>query len=437
MDNKKISKSELRRKEAEKKARSNRIVFTAACVLICAGLIVLLAVLRNKTDNNAEEKEQELGLDEVEDKSAAYSAGLTEDGKIQGIGDIGDYVVLKEDVELAAYIGDYAEVKNPMGVVTQDVESQIGAHMLELIEFYADVSVYSAYYESMYELYEFIYNDQYETYSKIYEENKMGGWESLYDFLGVSETEYYKLLEENALKDTEHYMIVQALVEKYGITCTEQEKIEYCMSADSGIGSEAEAKLLIKKYGNPYITQRTLEWKLLYVLAEEADKKEGTLTGDLTDLSEYYGLCYYTNGKIKGIGDMSMYITLTDYESLLEGATDSAGLLESIEAASEFVYYADYITGKQKELQFSGGGNPEEVLKALAEESFRLDLTVQRLFDEFNLDTADYSESYCRDNNLNPDARERLIFEKGEGFFNRQVMEYAVLDYLGGLIQAD
>lgn len=437
MEDKKISKAELRRIEAEKKARNRRILFTVVCVFVCVGLIVLLAVLRNKNEKNknTDNPDSGLGLDEVTDKSAAYSAGLTEDGKIQGIGDIGDYVVLKEDIELTAYLGDYEEVKNPMGVVTQDIESQIGSHMFELIEFYADVKVYSEYYDSMYKLYEYIYNDQYETYSKIYEENKVDGWDSLYDFLGVSETEYYKLLEENALNDTRHYMLVQALVEKYGITCTEQEKIEYCMYADNSISSEEDAKLLIEQYGNPYITQRTLEWKLWYTLADEAEKQEGTLTGGLVDLSDYYSSCYYTNGKIRGIGDVSMYITPADYASLSEGAADSGELLNRIEELSEFVYYSDYITNRQTELEFAGEGNSAENLKTLAEEDFRQDLTVQYLYGAFELDTADYSESYCLDSGLNPDEKEKLIFEKGEGYFNRQVMEYAVLEYLEDLIR--
>ena len=83
-------------------------------------------------------------------------------------------------------------------------------------------------------------------------------------------------------------VFVQALVEKYKITCTEQDMIDFCMFSDASIKSETDAKEVIQQYGLPYITQRTLEWKLMYVLAGEAEIVEG-LAEDIQAECPYCG----------------------------------------------------------------------------------------------------------------------------------------------------
>ena len=445
MEEKKISKAEARRLEAEKKARNKKILFNFICVLLCIGFIVVLVFLidkeKNNDDNPSDDGSNAL-FAPVVDMSEEYSAGLTEDGKIQGIDDISDYVVLG-DAPMVAYSGDYEGVVDPTGKVTQDMDYQIGVHLLDIIKFYADVNIYSDYYETMRNLYIFIYNNQYETYSKIYEENKVGGWESLYEFLGVTESQYYKLVEENAVKDSTHYLVVQALVEKYKITCTEQDMIDFCMFSDASIKSETDAKEVIQQYGLPYITQRTLEWKLMYVLAGEAEIVEGSLTDGITSQSELFDATYYENGKIRGVGDLSTYITLADYETFIDECNSGSLLLDMIVENSEITVYQEYVINKEKELietidfgaddEFNMSGD----YSAMAESEFCYDITVQKLFSEFNLKLEDYHNDFCLAENMDPDEETLYKFMWGESWFNRRVMEFAVIEYLDDLVAGE
>lgn len=436
MEDKRISKAQSRRLEAEKKARNRRIIFTVVCVVICIGIILLIAHLQNENkDKQGTGDEGTASLTGVIDKSDKYSAGLTADGKIEGIDNINNYVKLGE-FELTAYKEDYVEEKNPFGEVKVDADVQIGAHLIDMYVFYSDVQIYSQYYDVMYNLYKFIFNDQYETYKSAYEESNMGDWDSLYDFLGVTEQEYYEVLDEKATADAKYYLVVQALVEKYGITCTWEDKVNYCMSVDSSIVNEAGVNDTVKQFGDAYVTQRTLEWKLKYRLAKEAEILEGFVTDGLSDNSEKFSANYYDNGKIKGIGKLENYITVPDYEQYAGEYADSGELLQKIIDNSEIKIFDDYVYNKVQELQTTTlpdadkGETVTANYELMAEEAFKRDITVQYLISEFKIDMTDYEDVFCREKVLDPDKKTMFVFEYGEGYYNRCLMEYALLTYM-------
>ncbi len=439
MKEQKLSKGELRRIEAEKKAKKKRLIYTLVCTAICIAFIAIIIVLHNDS-NKAKDKETNQNTQtEVVSKAEHYSKGLDKEGKIDGITDISSYVTLPDDLELVAYAGDYTEEKTPNGIIKNPKEVQMGSHLLDIIVFYSEVNVYSEYYNTMKELYTFIYNDQYETYSKIYENNGAMTWDSLYDFLGVSEKEYYKILEKNSMNDTIHYLVVQALVEKYGITCNEEDKLAYCKSSDTSILNDEDAKKLISIYGDEYITQRTLEWKLKYALVEKAQIVDGSLTDDLESQASLFEATYYDNGKIRGLGDLTPYITIADYKAYIGDCSSGRFLLDKIIDNSEFSLYQEYLNNKEKELMetvmFEADGTDlDGDYGKMAESEFYRDITVQKLFTEFGLELEDYYEAFCKHNLMDPDEETVQRFIWGEGWFNRRVMEYAVIDYLDGLI---
>lgn len=433
MEEKNISKAKQKRLEAEKAAKRNKIIFTAVCILACVLVVVLIALAQKKNRESGSGSASitpQLVPDKV-DKSNAYSAGLTKDGKIEGIGNISDYVTLKEDLELKVYSADYSESTNPLGVVVdQSIDYQKGMHVLEMIEFYADVNVYEPYYQTMRELYDFIYNDRYETYRKRYESNGLQLWETVYDFLKVTEDEYAEMVDSNAKKETIHYLVVQALVEKYGLSCTEQDKIDYCMAMNSKLASEADAKSYMASFGDPYMTQRTLEWKLAYALAKDAENIDGSLTDGLTDMSGVFSKCYYENGNVLGIGSLESYITPADYKEIAKSVSGGAEILDRFISESDFTEYEDYIKNKQTELAGTDSSDDEEGYSEEALDSFKKDIAVQYIYADAGLSAEKYENSFCVEQGLDPDKKEAYIFVNGLGCFNRKVMEYAVLDYL-------
>ncbi|MGN0165048.1 MAG: hypothetical protein ACI39R_02595 [Lachnospiraceae bacterium] len=438
MDNKKVTKADIRRMEAEKKSKRNRIIFTLFCILVVVLMIVAIALTIDKNQNTEPETNGDNNsmFSAPVDKSDKYSAGLTEEGKIQGIDNINDYVTLN-DVSLTAYSDDYEEVVNPMGKVTEDVAFQVGTHMLENIEFYADVNVYSDYYNVMKELYMFIYNDQFEAYSEIYKESQMEHWDTLYEFLGVTETEYYKIVDNNSLNDAKHYMVVQALVEKYGITCTRDDINNYCMYVDSSVVGETEINNLIYEYGMPYMVQRTLEWKLIYVLADKTEMLDGSVIDGALDNSDIYSAVYYDNGKIRGVGDLTSYITISNYEQMAASYEDSETFLNAIINDSQISVYADYLDTKETQLKKDAvlvEGDSTDY-KAEAEKNFYRDITVQKIFSDQGLKLEDYEDAYCKEMDLNPDKLTVYLYTNGDACYNRNVMEFAVLSYLNDLIQ--
>ena len=158
--------------------------------------------------------------------------------------------------EYRAYVEAQTYEENLLAFVQEQVVSD--SKISELPQKYVKKlrHIYRAGYEKEYNY----YNTLYYSYVGYYM------WEDVYDYYGMTKSEFQEKLE-NAVKDSaEFYLVMQAIFEQEDMTISEEEVNAYILSSDY---TESELESAIDEFGIGYWRQNTMADKVLRYLAEK------------------------------------------------------------------------------------------------------------------------------------------------------------------------
>ena len=186
-----------------------------------------------------------------------------------------------------------------------------------------------------------------------------------------------------------------------------------------------------KRYGMPYMYQRTAEFAVDKYLVEHAELREGSIKDNWTDNSAYYSAGLYDNGRISGIGNIGNYVSIADYKEYLsseegKGVSTVSQILDYLTLNSEFKPYDDYRECIVELCKFTENGMVSE---SDADYQMHYRMLIQALFDEYSLDIASYKADYNK--GKTSDEIEEEIYTYGNAYVNQRIMEFAVIRQLG------
>ena len=433
-------RSDMSRNNKRDKKTENKELIISACIalFIIAMVIGIVIVSKHSSDKNNGSQET-VNASSVEDYSKysedaeKYSAGLTDEGKISGIDRIDDYVKLPASLDsYILYLGDYP--------IEEDIDiANAGAHLIDKITEDSEVKDYEAYRKVTEDICRYSaegwYTAYVEAHQNVPESQKYTSFE---DFLKYSQNMDMETYENHiysaSVKEMKKYMVEQALVEKFGISFTDDDITETAILFDVKATNEKNAKETIARFGLPYMKQRTAEHKLEILLVDKAVKTEGSIKDGWKDESRIYSAGLYDNGRISGIGDISVYVTELYDPSKIEGIDDIDYFTDTLYDNSKVKEYEGYTT-KLKELfaYITNTKASQNEGKAIAECKYRI--FIQYLFDKYGLNTEIVKDEFFK--GKNSDEREEYVYTYGNAYLNRQLMEFAVKKHLSKIMKED
>ncbi len=397
--------------------KGNDLIFSILLV-VAVFVLAIVAIVYTKKQQEKKNKGNDSNPFVYErdytEESAKYSAGLTDDGKIKSVSNIGDYVKLGKTDGLTLYLADHP-IDSGLDIYNA------GDYLIGKICEDSEIKKNEDYYKVLCELYEYIihswYNSYEESHAKIDESQKYNSFEEYMLYAqGMDQERYESFVVESAEKEMKKYLVVQALAEKIGVTVDEQEITNFALAVDSHARDESDTETTRKRYGMPYMYQRTAEYKVAKYLVEHADKKEGSIKDNWTDNSSVYSAGLYDNGKISGIGNINNYVKISDelldypsVEQVIDFYMDNA----------EFTDYADYLEKVEAVCELKYGKGEYD---PAYEMHYRM--LIQALYDRYELDISHYKTDFNKDKTMDEIEEEKYCY--GEPYVNQLIMEYAV-----------
>lgn len=413
-------------KKKRKISEKTELILCIATVCLLAIIIIVSIIYtrgKQKKNNGSADVTPLVPARDYTEESQAYSAGLNDDGKIIGISDINSCVELPDLREITLYLKDY-----PLG--TDEEKLAAGQYILDVVCERATVIPNADYNENLEKLYDYIAHGWFESYTEAMKSSN--GTETVYDnfedyllhLQGMDQAHYEEFIKKAARKECVKYMVVQALVEKLGITVNEDDILTYARYADQRANSEDAAKQTIERFGKPYMYQRTAEYKLLLRLPDEVTRKDASITEEWEDNSAVYSAGLYDNGRISGIGDISKYVTLADSSG--KEFENSEEFISYMLENSEIKVYDDYVDALKQRLAFQNENEPADNENAAIDEC-KYRMLIQGLFDSAGLATEDYRDAYFADSSS--ENIKHYEYSYGTAYLNQNIMEFAVREY--------
>ena len=417
----------MSRKKTDNKKSERKELFIS--LLIVAFIIFLAVVLalsarnKKKSSSGTDDSVYEEDYSKYKTSAEKYSAGLTEDGKISGINDINDYVKLPEKFSsYILYTGDYP-MADEAGIAAA------GSYLIDKITEDSEVKAFEEYRKALENLLKFSAESWYEEYVEAHKNtDESEKYTSFEDFMKYSQNmdmeTYENHIRLTSEKEMKRYMVIQALVEKLGITYDEEDIKETAVVSANSNNTEK----IFARFGMPYMKQRTAEYKLEAKLVEDAEKKEGSVKDGWKDDSLIYGAGLYDNGRISGIGDISNYVTKYYDPSVIDSVPkDAESVLEIILKGSEIKLYDEYTEKLKALFAYTEGGNPSDYQER-AEKECRYRILIQYMLDKYELSPDLVKVEYFE--GMSSDERAEFEYTHGNAYINRQLMEYAVRKFL-------
>ncbi len=425
---KKNTKAEIRKEKERRNKIKNAVVIVVTGIALIGALTAAVIYSQEKAKNNKEKNTVTDVSDSItvdKERNELYSQGIDSNGMISGIDDIDDYVKLYDISEILLFEDDFEDLIEH-GQIIKEREVVIGEYILENLMYNSEIISYQPYYEIVYSQYEFVSNKEFERYNEIYEQNNKEKWETIQSFYGISDIEYRFRLSRNAFFEMRYNLVCQAVAEKFDIELTQQDIEEYCISTGKDYVEELRTEAVIAKYGEAFTKQQALRYKIVRYLGETAVLKEGSKTELLKDENDKYGNGLYESGKIEGVGNIFTYCVGVDYKKAVEKCESGKDAFECIYENADISGLASY----KSVIEEKYGVSSEE-----AEEIVNRQLLVQYLYTEFELKGEDFEREYLFVNGFDNEYEEKVLFEKGKAFYNREIMEYSVIRYLDLLIE--
>lgn len=425
--------SRKKKKGADRKKKLDIALSIALIVVFFGTMTVAIIITKTKQKKEADNAPASTLMPEKDysENSAAYSAGLNDDGTISGIKDISEYVSLPEDLSfLVQYEKDYP-TEDDMGVY------EAGRHLIDLVAEKAVTVRYEPYYEKLFELYDYIghswYNSYAEAHRNVEDENKYTSFEDYLQYSeGLTPAQFEVVKKYGAEGDMKHFLVLQALAERFEVKVSDEDVRAYARVMDEKTEKhEYLIDTMISRFGSPYMHQRAAEYLISKLLVEKAEKNAGSIKDQWEDESLFYSAGLYDNGRISGIGDISLYITLADeagFDAKNASGDVTKAYIDYMLENSEFKIYQDYLETIEALYVHTDGGKASDHEKE-AEELVKYNLLMQAVFETRGLDMKESSEAFG--SSLTYKEKEKLIFVHGNAYYNQRVIEYAVKQYIG------
>lgn len=422
-----VTKAEIRKAKERRNKIKNAITIVVTGIALIGALTAAVVYSQKKSkDNENNNADTTVSQSIIVDKerNELYSQGIDSNGMISGIENIGDYVKLYDMSKITLCEDDFSDLVEH-GQIVKEREVLIGEYILEKMMYNSEITTYQPYYDILYSQYEFVSNKEFEGYNEIYEQNNKEKWETIQSFYGISDIEYRFRLNSNAFFEMRYNLLCQALAEEFNIELTQQDIDDYCINTENGYVEEYRTEAVIAKYGESFTKQQALRYKIVRYLGENAVLEEGSNFESLTDDSDKYSQGLYESGKIDGVGNIFTYCTGIDYEKAVEECKSGEDAFEYIFSNAKI----DGLAAYESIVEAKYGVTPEE-----AADIVNRHLMVQYLYTEFELKADDFERDYLINKGLDNEYKEEITYEKGNAFYNREVMEYSVVRYLDLLI---
>ncbi len=429
MENK-PTKAEIRKAKERRNKIKNAITIVATGIVLMAALTAAVVYSQKKSKNKEENNTGTAASESIvvdKERNELYSRGLDSDGMISGIENINEYVKLYDMSKIKLYEDDFSDLVEH-GQIVKLREILVGEYIFEKMMYNSEITTYQPYYDILYTQYEFVSNKEFERYNEIYEQNNKEKWDTIQSFYGVSDLEYRFRLNRNAYFEMRYNLLCQALAEEFDIELTQQDIDDYCISTEKSYVEELRTEAVIAKYGEAFTKQQALRYKLIKYLGENAVFEEGSNKGTMVDETDKYGQGLYESGKIDGVGNIFTYCTDVDYKKAVEECESGEDAFEYILANANIDGLAAYETA----IESKYGVTSEE-----AGGIVNRHLLVQYLYTEFELKGEDFERDYLINKGFDNEYIEKISYEKGNAFYNREIMEYSVIRYLDLLIEEE